>query len=595
MNKLNQAGASHILILVAVVGFLFFLLISNAFDFKDKLFSNLFPKPPSHAVSPYKIGAYYFGMWSSTDTVPDHLDNVERVYGRRDLWGGVKDFYGLEPGIPKDTRGWTGDFSHLKPEIGYYDYSISGPTILEQQIIQAKQNGLSFFNFYWYWDSTYKKEFLSSGINSFLQATNKNQLQFMISIAAHPWCNGPTCLSIPLQDGVQTTQIIVDKYFSQPNYLKTQNGRPIIFILDSRGMYGGTIQDTQDYISLLKLTSQNRLGVEPIVLISVENPDARSITNTDGYSCVATYIQPSGAQSYQYYLDNFTNHFATFTDKPLMPCFVSNFDERPRQDISITDRNQIRYFSDFSETLFRDGVTRVKQYMDSQTNELSKILTIYAWNEWHEGGIIEPNVRDKNKRLSIIAETFSLTTNPIGTFDLANCSLIEGWTCDADDYNATLNVHLYKDGPYGSGIFIASTSANITREPAVGSSCGGNPNHGFSYVTPPSLMDSQPHTIYAYGIDIPSGTNSILNGNPKTIQCNPTPSPTPTPSPSPSPTPTPTPPPKTGDINGDGSVNVVDFSILLSKWNTSDSASDLNGDGIVNVVDFSILLSNWGT
>lgn len=62
----------------------------------------------------------------------------------------------------------------------------------------------------------------------------------------------------------------------------------------------------------------------------------------------------------------------------------------------------------------------------------------------------------------------------------------------------------------------------------------------------------------------------------------------------PSPTPSPTPPPQTGDINGDGCVNVLDFSILLSKWGTNDTGADLNKDGTVNIVDFSVLLSKWG-
>jgi hypothetical protein len=52
---------------------------------------------------------------------------------------------------------------------------------------------------------------------------------------------------------------------------------------------------------------------------------------------------------------------------------------------------------------------------------------------------------------------------------------------------------------------------------------------------------------------------------------------------------------KTGDINNDGSVNIFDLSILLSKWGTTDTASDLNKDGTVNVFDLSILLSHWGT
>lgn len=51
-----------------------------------------------------------------------------------------------------------------------------------------------------------------------------------------------------------------------------------------------------------------------------------------------------------------------------------------------------------------------------------------------------------------------------------------------------------------------------------------------------------------------------------------------------------------GDINGDGKTNIVDFSIMLFFWNQrnpSNPASDLNGDGIVNLFDFSIMLFWW--
>lgn len=51
------------------------------------------------------------------------------------------------------------------------------------------------------------------------------------------------------------------------------------------------------------------------------------------------------------------------------------------------------------------------------------------------------------------------------------------------------------------------------------------------------------------------------------------------------------------DLNRDGRVNLVDFSILLFWWNSaggdSDPPADINGDGRVNLVDFSILLFNW--
>ncbi len=47
------------------------------------------------------------------------------------------------------------------------------------------------------------------------------------------------------------------------------------------------------------------------------------------------------------------------------------------------------------------------------------------------------------------------------------------------------------------------------------------------------------------------------------------------------------------DLNGDGKVNLVDFSIFLLSWNTHDIRSDFNEDGIVNLADFSIMLFAW--
>lgn len=48
-----------------------------------------------------------------------------------------------------------------------------------------------------------------------------------------------------------------------------------------------------------------------------------------------------------------------------------------------------------------------------------------------------------------------------------------------------------------------------------------------------------------------------------------------------------------GDLNQDGSVTIVDLSILLSRWGGQDVAADLNGDGSISIKDLSILLSNW--
>jgi len=55
--------------------------------------------------------------------------------------------------------------------------------------------------------------------------------------------------------------------------------------------------------------------------------------------------------------------------------------------------------------------------------------------------------------------------------------------------------------------------------------------------------------------------------------------------------------PLNADLNRDGRINLIDFSILLFWWNTdggnSDPSADINGDARVNLTDFSILLFNW--
>ncbi len=51
-----------------------------------------------------------------------------------------------------------------------------------------------------------------------------------------------------------------------------------------------------------------------------------------------------------------------------------------------------------------------------------------------------------------------------------------------------------------------------------------------------------------------------------------------------------------GDINCDGNVDLVDFSILLFYWNQTDPANeraDINSDGLVSIIDFSIMLYYW--
>jgi hypothetical protein len=116
----------------------------------------------------------------------------------------------------------------------------------------------------------------------------------------------------------------------------------------------------------------------------------------------------------------------------------------------------------------------------------------------------------------------ALAALPIGNLDGVNHATVWGWTCDPDNWNKQVWVHLYATGTSGNGTchmigadrvcYIGGGRANVPREAAVGTACGnGSPAHGFVVATPGYIADGQPHTVYAYGLDSP--TSKLLVGS----------------------------------------------------------------------------------
>ena len=62
-----------------------------------------------------------------------------------------------------------------------------------------------------------------------------------------------------------------------------------------------------------------------------------------------------------------------------------------------------------------------------------------------------------------------------------------------------------------------------------------------------------------------------------------------------SPPPPPPPPPrKSGDVNRDNAVDLLDLSLIAGYWGKNNGDADLNSDGTVDLLDLSILAANWG-
>ncbi len=137
-----------------------------------------------------RAGAVYFGMFH-TGGHPTIIARTKAIYGRdNDWWGGVRDFH---DGTHYATDNWPGeDWSNLKPSIGYYDDS--QPATLEKHITQATSAGLSFFNFYYYWDSKKQRQDLTdqaprslpAGAQQGQHRLHRRRLRAPLRAAQHP-------------------------------------------------------------------------------------------------------------------------------------------------------------------------------------------------------------------------------------------------------------------------------------------------------------------------------------------------------------------------------------------------------------------------
>jgi hypothetical protein len=106
---------------------------------------------------------------------------------------------------------------------------------------------------------------------------------------------------------------------------------------------------------------------------------------------------------------------------------------------------------------------------------------------------------------------------PVGYLDSASCDAITGWTQDPDEPGKAIDVHLYFDGPAGSGAPAKGFDANVHRDDLCGAI--GSCEHGFSVRPPLSLLDGNPHAVHAYGIDSEGGHNPELGSSPGTLAC----------------------------------------------------------------------------
>ncbi|QWF77278.1 glycoside hydrolase family 99-like domain-containing protein [Amycolatopsis sp. CA-230715] len=365
----------------------------------------------------HRTGAIYFATWDKNGNQA-MMRNVERVYGRaQDPWGGLRDFAGA--GVPRNAWHWPDeDFSDRQPAIGYYDDS--DPETLRKQIAQAAGSGLRYFSFYWYWNpANGGGENYIDGLKAFLRAQNRSGIDFNVLPCMHPWKDGDVSLNIPDEQITKAANTLVDTYLTQPNYLRANDGRPIIGVCDARGIGNGSESgmdnaDTKRFNDAIRARAKEKLGEDVLITLNGGLPPAG--TGFDGSQCLGQFDE---SRSYQRYVDRQREFFKAYPGV-LVRCATSDFDERPRIGILIGDpgpdpaaqAKAFRWFPDADLPKYRQLLTNIGTDIAESTrpSTVDNFVSLYAWNEWHEGGYVEPNKRDGCAYLDTTRAALNLTT-----------------------------------------------------------------------------------------------------------------------------------------------------------------------------------------
>ena len=389
------------------------------------------------AAPAYQVGAYYLGMWSPQAYNPVDLNFGDRAFyvGQgQDWWLGVRTIHdGNLSAINASDANWLAhgatylewfkDAPELKrkPEIGYYD--VSQDATLEAHIAQATSHGLAFFNFYFYWEAYTNSEEMADALHSFVRVTEgkAGAMKFALAICADGWYHSIVRSNIPT-----VAALLADSYFARPNYLRTAAGSPIVELCDVVGI----MEDAQlptppaspdwsatgpiaTFISALRNASLASTGHLPTILGRYDMA-ARAYVDgldalVDGGTCVLSWVPDDG--------DYFRQAAATYatlnsirTKKPFLPCVANNMDERPRMGVMKNGpAADFAVMSNYSLANFELSLREARAWVDDQGgDELSHIISVYAWNEWHEGGIIEPSEAEGDARLAAVQTAFGL-------------------------------------------------------------------------------------------------------------------------------------------------------------------------------------------
>ena len=353
--------------------------------------------------SPIEVLAYYFPQW--------HVDPRNDVT-HHPGWTEWELLRAAKPRFP-------GHRQPITPAWGEFDES--DPTWAAREIDLAADHGITGFLFDWYWDA--QGPFLQHALErGFLRAANRSRLKFALMWANH-WPATAT-------DFEELTNHAIEHCFNEPNYFMV-DGAPYfsIYEMDSLIEGLGGLEAARAALESFRRRAQ-AAGFPDVHLNAVAwglvahnggFDDPNHVIETLGISSIDSYVWAHHcniehcAFPQESYERVATRNFEVWDELsrrlsvPFHPQVTKGWDPSPRTDQNVPYlRGEYPWTTTFegnTPAAFEVALRRAKGFLQPLP-EAHKIVTIYAWNEWSEGGYLLPDTVEGTAHLEAIRNVF---------------------------------------------------------------------------------------------------------------------------------------------------------------------------------------------
>jgi Glycosyltransferase WbsX len=322
---------------------------------------------------------------------------------------------------------------HEQPKTpGWGEQNERDPMVMAQKIDAAADHGINAFIFCWYAFDGGKRYLDGAVRDGFLKAPNRDRLKFALMWANHDVGGLGTGKVTP-----ETWEGIADEllrdYFPQPTYWRIE-GRPYFSIYNPTefvASFGGVepaAAALRRFRSKAAAAGFPGLHLNGVLFgTSANQARALGLDSLTSYVWVHHQSMPSfPATDYATYRDAYFTALgkggwvhglerpAAQLGLPYFPNVTMGWDPSPRCPINAPWENKSYPFGPVlvnnTPAAFGNALRQAIAYLDSSKTS-PRILTIYAWNEWSEGGYLEPEKRTGMAYLEVIKEVLA----PVGS------------------------------------------------------------------------------------------------------------------------------------------------------------------------------------